>query len=142
MKLLEHNLLKCVLMFILIIAISGCTYTKNFPPKLNGKGDTVIAKIKGANNFEDIALQEKTTSGSQGNTTIITIKLFNGKNLPSEKDTVGLKKLGKDIAGQLKPALADAATISGYVVLFCTRVVDGNSTNTNFTGYEYKSSEL
>ena len=132
--------LKCILNFSLLAVIFSCTYTQTFPPKLNSKADTVIARIKNTNGFEDVELQEKTTSGSQGKATILTVKLFNGKNLPA--DTTALKKLGKAIAAEIKPALTDAGAINSYVILFCTRVVDGNVTNTNYTGYEYKPGEL
>lgn len=141
MNLLKLTRIKYLLTFALLTSIFSCTYTKSFPPKLNDKGDAAISEIKSANSFEDIDLQEKTVSGSQ-KATILTVRLFNGKNLPVETDTVALKKLGKQIAEQIKPALADAKEVDSYVVLFCTRVIDGSTTHTKFTGYEYTSSEL
>ncbi len=138
----KFNPLKCILLLALLSAMYSCTYTKTFPPKLNSKGDTIITKIKNANSFEDITMDEKTTSGSQGNTTVLTVRLFNGKNLPAEADTAALRKLGKDIAGEIKSALIDAGAINSYVILFCTRVVDGSVTNTKYNGYEYKPGEL
>jgi hypothetical protein len=70
---------------------------KNFPPKLNSKGDTVVAKIKVANRFEEIVLQEKITNGSQGNA----------------------------VAAQIKPTLTNTALVNGYIVLFCTGLLTG-----------------
>jgi hypothetical protein len=133
---------KWLLFLTLLSAMFSCTYTKTFPPKLNSKADTIITKIKNANGFEDITMIEKTTSGSQGDATVLTVRLFNDKNLPAEADTTALKKLGKDIASEIKPAFTDADTINSYVILFCTRVVDGSVTNTKYTGYEYKPGEL
>jgi hypothetical protein len=140
MKFPKTNLLKNLIIFSLTAITFSCTYTQTFPPKLNDKAKTVIATIKSANNFEDIELQEKKTSGSKGDLTVLTVKLYNGKNLPADSSAV--RKLGKDIAGQIKPILTDAGGINSYIVLFCTRVVDGNTTNTTYNGYEYKSGEL
>lgn len=127
---------------MLALLICSCTYTKTSPAKLNKKGDSVLTVIKNSGGYEDIDLQEKASSGSGGNTTILTARLYNGKNIPAETDTTALKKLGKDIAAQLHIATADAATINGYVVLFCTRTTDGSLTKTHYTGYEYTSDEL
>jgi hypothetical protein len=140
MKFLKNNLLKSLIIFALPAIIFSCTYTKTFPPKLSSKGDTVINKIKNANSFEDIELQEKQTSGSKGDLTVLTVKLYNGKNLPADSSAV--RKLGKEIASQIKPVLTDAGGINSYIVLFCTRTVDGNTTNTTYNGYEYQSGEL
>ncbi|MGN6640567.1 MAG: hypothetical protein ACTHJ8_16770 [Mucilaginibacter sp.] len=53
-----------------------------------------------------------------------------------------MRKLGKDIAMQIKTVSTDANMINSYVVLFCTRTTDGSVTNTHYTGYEYTSDEL
>ena len=142
MNLLKPTQVKCLLIVILFAALFSCTYTKSFPPKLNSKGDTVLSHIKSTYHFDDIDLVEKTTSGSQVDETVLTLKLFNGKTLPAEADTAALKKLGKVVASEIKTAVVDAAKINTYTILFCTRVIDGNSTNTNYIGYEYKSSDL
>ena len=120
----------------------SCTYTKSFPPKLNSKADTIISRIKNANSFEDITLQEKTTSASQENVTVLTVRLINGKKLPAEADTVALRKLGKDIAEEIRPALTEAGAVNSDIILFCTRVVGGSVTNIRDIGYEYKRGEL
>ncbi|HTD99209.1 MAG TPA: hypothetical protein VK668_07960 [Mucilaginibacter sp.] len=140
MNFLKASHLKSILIIALLAVMSSCNYTQSFPAKLNAQGATIIDKIKNDNHFEEIQIQEKKSSGSGGNLTTLTVKLYNGKNLPA--DTVEVKKLGREIAGEIKPVLTDAGEINSYIVLFCTRVIDGNTTNTNYNGYEYSSKEL
>ena len=116
MRSLKNAPFKSLAAFIFILLTFGCTYTQSFPPKLSDNGDAIIARIKNTNSFEDIEMQEKKTNGSQGDLTTLTVKLYNGKNLPADSSAV--KKLGKDIASQIKPALKDPAGINSYIVLF------------------------
>lgn len=142
MKLLQPKWLSFSLLFVLLALAFSCTYTNTFPPKLNAKGDSVFTIIKKSNGFEDITLQEKTSNGTGENTTVLTARLYNGKNIPAETDTTALKKLGKDIATQIEAVVINPNTINGYVVLFCKRTTEGTVTHTEYNGYEYASDEL
>jgi hypothetical protein len=138
MKSLKPTLLIAV--SITIIFLFACTYTKTYMPQLNDKHVGLADSIKQKYGFEEINLQGKKTEGSGTVKTSLTISLINGKDIPTDsvKQTALLKELGAEI----KSVLKNPNEFETYDILLVKRVVNGAETNSNFTGHEFKSSDL
>lgn len=120
--------------------ISSCTYSQTFIPEFNGKQSAVVDSINTRYSFEDIETQEKKTSGTGGNHTVLTIKFINGKNIPTDNDEI--TALAKQLALQVKSTLKNPKEVESYTVIFDTKTVAGSITTNKFVGHEFKPGEI
>jgi len=116
----------------------GCTYTQTFQPQFNDNQTAIVDSINAKYSFENI--NGKKTSGSGGNHSTLTVKFINGKNIPTNDDSVTV--ITKALALQIKKTLKDPQQFDSYTILFVTRTVDGSTTTEKNFGHEFKATEL
>jgi len=118
----------------------GCTYTQTFQPQFNDNQTAIVDSINAKYSFENINVDGKKTSGSGGNHSTLTVKFINGKNIPTNDDSVTV--ITKALALQIKKTLKDPQQFDSYTILFVTRTVDGSTTTEKNFGHEFKATEL
>jgi len=132
---------KFILFVITTIAVfSSCNFNRTYMPELNGKQEAIIDSIDTKYRFENINLQGRKTSGTGGTHTSLTVDFINGKNIPSGDDKITV--LAKKLAIQIRQTLKNPKEFESYIIRFDDKVVNGNTTTTNYVGHEFKASEL
>ena len=137
MRSLKHL---AALAVIISVWMSACTYSTTRQIQLNSFQKAVIDTAATKYSFEDIQLQEKTSSGSSGSQKSILIKFINGKNLPLNNDSLNVA--GKKLAKAVKKATNIGELIDVYIVRFEASKTDGATTTTNYVDFDYPSSDL
>jgi len=140
MKHFKFNLLKIIFFSAILLCIYSCTTTQSYTPDFNNNKEEVLNAIKTQYGFEDITFVGKKQSGSNGDHTSITVKFINGKNIPT--DTAQWTVLEKQLGSQVKTIVKDPKEFETYIILFDKKVTDGAVTSENYTGHEFKLSEL
>jgi len=136
MKSLYFKIASC---FLLVLFFS-CTYSQPYNPEFKNEQSPQLDSIKAKYGFEDLQVQGKKSSGSGGNHTNLTIRFINGKGVPTNEDEITV--LAKQLAILTKGMLKDPNQFESYTVLFVTKTVDGNVTNSKNVGHEFKLGEI
>lgn len=129
-----------VAVILLLLSFCSCQFTQTYNPDFNNTQKDVLTRIKTNYGFTDIKFQGKKQSGSSGQHSILTVKLINGKNIPT--DTPKMTALLTQLGTQIKSTLKNPKEFDTYVIVFDTIVVNGDVTNENYTGHEFKAEEL
>jgi hypothetical protein len=129
-----------VLIVTALFWLYGCTFTQSYPPEFNNRKKAITDSLKAKYGFEDITFMGKTISGNGGKHTSLTVKFINGKAIPT--DTAQQTGLEKILGAQIKTILKNPKEFDSYIIIFDKVVVDGNVTNEDYTGHEFKVDSL
>ena len=86
---------------ISLVPLAGCTFSSTFDPELKDNQKAVADSINAHYNFENINVMGKSTSGTGGKHTTLSVKFVNGRNLPQGDDKQ--KALAKSLAKVVFP---------------------------------------
>ena len=129
-----------LILFISLLWLCNCTFTQSYTPQFNDKLTAVLDTIKTSYGFENITFIAKKRSGTGGQNCTLTVKFINGKNIPTDVDKT--TDLAKQLGSKIKTIVKNPKEFNNYIILFSTIKTDGNTTNENYTGHEFKQGEL
>ncbi|TWJ03354.1 hypothetical protein JN11_00892 [Mucilaginibacter frigoritolerans] len=139
MRFIKPYQLKTIIVLSLLW-LYGCTFTQTYQPEFNGKKTATIDSIKTKYGFEDVSFSAKKISKSGEKQTSLTVKFINGKTIPA--DTAQMATLEKLLGSQIKTIVKNPKEFDSYIILFDKVTVNGNATNEDYTGREFKSGDL
>jgi hypothetical protein len=116
--------------FVLALSILfvQCGYTVTTKPDLSANGEQIIESIQNKYAAENIEITDTKESGQESNK-LITIKLINGQQLPTESK---LQETGGEIVTQVRNALQRPEDVGSYKVQFVTKK-SGTSYSKSYT---------
>jgi hypothetical protein len=120
--------------------LSSCTITTTKDPQFVFDTGTILNNLSTLVTCESVNVNGTQTKKSNQTTSELEIDIINGKNIPSNEDS--MTSLGRSIASQIKLELKDSGSYNTYKVLFVIKKVDGIVTTTNYTGHVFSSGEL
>jgi hypothetical protein len=126
--------MKSLVFALVMVLATAChfTVTKNVSFKESAKN--VLENIKSKYAFENVTATQSAFGGSSDKS-LITLKLVNGKNLPSQD---GLENLGGHIASDLVDALEDPTSYKSIKVSFVSQQGSSVASTATTIGYEYE----
>ena len=123
-----------------ITLIISCTYTQSYPPDMNNDKLAIVDTLKQKYGFEQVTFLAKKISGSNGKHTNITIRFINGNNIPTNETQI--TALAKQLGSKVKNVVKNPSQYESFTILFDKVEVDGAVTKENYTGHEFKTSDL
>jgi len=131
--------LTAIIVFSLFLLYS-CTFTQSYQPELNAKKTVVIDSLKAKYGFEEVSFLGKKVSKDGAKYTSLTVKFINGKTIPA--DTAQMTGFEKLLGSQIKSIVKNPKEFDTYIILLDKVTVNGNTTNEDYTGHEFRSVDL